>query len=51
MGYNSVSVLLVEQRRRVEDVEGVSVGKLHAREGGLLGEDLIDVGCEKRVCR
>jgi hypothetical protein len=38
------AVLLVEQRNVVENVEGVAVGQLHARQGALLGEDLIDVG-------
>lgn len=42
-------VILVEERHGVEHVEGVSVGQLHAREGGLLGEDLFDVGRQERV--
>lgn len=41
--------MLVEERLGVEDVERVAVGQLHAGEGGFLGEDLVDVGCEKRV--
>jgi hypothetical protein len=41
---------LVEDGCRVEDVEGVAVGKLHAREGSLLGHDLVDVGVEEGVC-
>ena len=44
-------VLLVEERGRVEDEEGVAVGQLHALEGALLGEHLIDVGRQERVCR
>lgn len=42
-------VILVKQRHGVEHVEGVSVGQLHAREGGLFGEDLFDVGRQERV--
>lgn len=44
-----VNVLLVEEGRGVEDVEGVAVGELHGGEGGLFGEDLVDVRGEEGV--
>lgn len=42
---------MVEQGLGFEDVEGIAVGELHAREGSLLGEDLVDVRGEERECR
>lgn len=45
------NVLLVEERLGVKDVEGVAVGELHAGEGSLLREDLVNVGVEKGVGR
>jgi hypothetical protein len=44
-------VLLVEQGLGFENVEGIAVGELHAREGGLLGENLVDVRVEEGVGR
>lgn len=44
-------ILLVEERRRVENVQRVAVGQLHALEGGLLGHDFVNVRRQERVCR
>lgn len=43
-------VLLVEDGRAVDDVERVSVGELHAGQGGLFGENFLDVRVQKGVC-
>lgn len=43
------AVLLVEQGHRVEHVERVAVGQLHALEGALLGHDFVDVGRQEGV--
>lgn len=41
--------VLVEQGLGVQDEEGVAVGELHALEGALFREDLIDVRVEEWV--
>lgn len=43
-------VLLVEERDGVKYVERVAVGEFHRREGCLLGQDLVDVRRQQRVC-
>jgi hypothetical protein len=47
---DACQVLLEEDGCRVENVEGVAVGKLHTRKGGLFGHDFVDVGVQERVC-
>lgn len=51
VGQQTGRVLLVEEGFRLEDVEGVAVGQLHALKGGLLGENLVDVGGHEGVRR
>lgn len=43
--------VLEEEGLRVEDVEGVAVGKLHGLEGALLRENLVNVRSDEGVGR
>lgn len=49
VGEGRAAVVLEEERGGVEEVEGDAVGEFGGGEGGLLGEDGVDVGGEEGV--